>query len=111
MDVLLNTPLGPELLRISITGSFFGWAWPSAGCWASGDAIANSARPSAARRARCLTIEKILLERLPDGLEVMRIRSCGRDPIDAVFPNPAARDAFLARVDKTKADPAAGLDA
>ena len=33
----------------------------------------------------------------------MRIRSCGRDPIEEVFPNPAARDAFLARVEETKA--------
>ena len=49
-------------------------------------------------------MEKILLERRPDGQEIMRIRSCGRDPIDAVFPNHAARDAFLERAERTKPD-------
>jgi hypothetical protein len=44
-----------------------------------------------------VTIEKMLIERLADGREVARIRSCGRDPVDVIFPNPAARDAFHQR--------------
>ena len=35
------------------------------------------------------------------GREVLRIRSCGRDPIETVFPNPAARDEFQARAGAT----------
>ena len=43
-----------------------------------------------------VTIEKIILDRRPDGSEVLRIRSCGRDPMETVFPNPAACDEFQA---------------
>jgi hypothetical protein len=48
-----------------------------------------------------VTVEKIIVDRRPDGGGVLRIRSCGRDPIDTVFPNPAARDEFLARAGQT----------
>jgi hypothetical protein len=48
-----------------------------------------------------VTIEKILLDRLPDGTEVLRIRSCGRDPIETVFPNQAAREMFQSRTAAT----------
>ena len=41
-----------------------------------------------------VTIEKILLDRRKDGTQVLRIRSCGRDTIETVFPNQAARDDF-----------------
>ncbi len=104
MDVLLNSRLGPELLRILITGSMFaigillGWflgylRWRR---------LRRQAERGEAREV--LTIEKVLLERRPDGQEIMRIRSCGRDPIDSVFPNHAARDAFLERAERTKPD-------
>ncbi len=102
MDALLNAPLGTELIRIAITGSFFllgmamGWFLSK---WRRYRQLRQAERGEA---REVLTIEKVLVDLLPDGREVVRIRSCGRDPIDAVFPNPAARDAFLARVDKTK---------
>jgi hypothetical protein len=104
VDVLLNSRFGPEILRILVTGSFFalgilvGWLLS---VWRR----YRQRRQAERGEARdVLTIEKILLERTPDGREVMRIRSCGRDPIEAVFPNPAARDAFLARVQQTRPD-------
>ncbi len=102
MDALLNSRFGPELLRILLTGSFFllgilvGWLL---GKWRRHRQLRQAERGEA---REVLTIEKILLEVHPDGREVMRIRSCGRDPIEAVFPNPAARDAFLARASATK---------
>jgi hypothetical protein len=103
VDILLNSRLGPELLRVLITGSFFGLGimvgW-LLGKWRRLRQLRQAERGEA---REVLTIEKILLERQPDGLELMRIRSCGRDPIEEVFPNPAARDAFLSRVEETKA--------
>jgi hypothetical protein len=103
VDTLLNSRLGPELLRVLVTGSFFGLGivvgW-LLGKWRRHRQLRQAERGEA---REVLTIEKILLQRLPDGAEVMRIRSCGRDPIEAVFPNPAARDAILARVQDTKA--------
>src|SRR3954452_12441478 len=102
VDILLNSRLGPELLRILITGSFFGLGiavgW-LLGKWRRHRQLRRAERGEA---REVLTIEKIILERQPDGIEVMRIRSCGRDPIEAVFPNPAARDAFLSRVAETR---------
>jgi hypothetical protein len=50
-----------------------------------------------------VTIEKIVLDRRLDGTEVLRIRSCGRDPIETVFPNSAARGEFQARAAATTA--------
>ena len=104
VDVLLNSRFGPELLRVLITGSFFalgivvGWLLS---IWRRYRQRRLAERGEA---REVLTIEKVLLEQSPDGQEIMRIRSCGRDPIDAVFPNPAARDAFLARAQDTKPD-------
>lgn len=43
------------------------------------------------------TIEKILIDRDESGRETLRIRTCGRDPIEQIFPNPAAREAFHER--------------
>jgi hypothetical protein len=99
---LLNTRFGPELLRVLITATFFalglaaGWLL---GVWRWYRQLRMAERGLA---REVVTLEKIVLERRADGREIMRIRSCGRDPIDAVFPNPAARDAFLARARKTK---------
>jgi len=104
VDVLLNSRLGPELLRILVTGSLFALGMLFG--WLLGILRWRRLRRQAERgEAReVLTIEKILLESRPDGQEIMRIRSCGRDPIDAVFPNHAARDAFLERAERTKPD-------
>jgi hypothetical protein len=102
VEVFLNSRLGPELLRILVTASFFalgilfGWLLS----WWRRRRLRLQAERGEAREV--LTLEKILLERRPDRSEILRIRSCGRDPIDSVFPNHAARDAFLARVDRTK---------
>ncbi len=104
MDVLLNSRLGPELLRILITGSLFA-AGMVLGWLLSILRLRRLRREAERGEAReVLTIEKILLESRPGGQEIMRIRSCGRDPIDAVFPNNAARDAFLERAGSTKPD-------
>ena len=52
------------------------------------------------------TIEKILIDRDADGFETLRIRTCGRDPLEQIFPNPAAREAFHDRtVATTPAQP------
>src|SRR4029078_12897817 len=104
VDVLLNSRFGPEILRVAITGSFFalgilvGWLL---GFWRRYRQRKLAERGEA---REVLTIEKILLERRADGQEVMRIRSCGRDPIDTVVPNPAARHAFLAGAQETRPD-------
>jgi hypothetical protein len=101
---LLNSRFGPELVRVLFTATFFalgmaaGWLL---GVWRRYRQL-RMAKRGLAREV--LTLEKILVGRRPDGTEIMRIRSCGRDPIDTVFPNPAARDAFLARAGKTKPD-------
>ena len=69
VDILLNSRLGPELLRVLITGSFFalgivvGWLL---GKWRRYRQLRQAERGEA---REVLTIEKILLERLPDGLE------------------------------------------
>ncbi len=100
----MNSRLGPELLRLLVTGSLFALGMLLG--WLLGYLRWRRLRRQAERgEAReVLTIEKVLLERRPDGQEIMRIRSCGRDPIDAVFPNHAARDAFLERAGQTKPD-------
>ncbi len=101
MDELLNSRLGPELLRILVDGLLFALGMLFG--WVLGILRMRRLRRQAERgEAReVLTMEKILLEKRPDGQEIMRIRSCGRDPIDAVFPNHAARDAFLERAGQT----------
>jgi hypothetical protein len=43
------------------------------------------------------TIEKIVIDRDESGRETLRIRTCGRDPVEQIFPNPAAREAFHER--------------
>ncbi len=47
------------------------------------------------------TIEKILIDIDPEGRDTLRIRTCGRDPLEQIFPNPAAREAFHERLAAT----------
>jgi hypothetical protein len=47
------------------------------------------------------SIEKIIVDTLEDGRVALRIRSCGRDPIELIFPNPAAREEFRDRSSAT----------
>ena len=67
VDVLLNSRLGPELLRILVTGSLFALGMLFG--WLLGILRWRRLRRQAERgEAReVLTIEKILLERRPDG--------------------------------------------
>ncbi len=104
MDVFWNSRFAPELLRLLLTGSLFALGMLFG--WFLGLLRWRRLRRQAERgEAReVLTLEKILLERRPDGQQIMRIRACGRDPIDAVFPNHAARDAFLDRAQRTRPD-------
>ncbi|MGC8638915.1 MAG: LapA family protein [Isosphaeraceae bacterium] len=103
MNDLLNSRFAPEIPRVLFTGSFFvlgmvvGWLL---GFWRRFRQRRMAERGEA---REVLTLEKILLEPRPDGALIMRIRSCGRDPIEEIFPNPAARAAFLGRVGDTKA--------
>ncbi len=102
VDVILNSRFAPEVLRVLITGALFaagmvlGWLL---GLW-RWRRLRRQAERGEAREV--LTIEKVVLERRPDGPEILRIRSCGRDPIETVFPNHAARDAFLDRARRTR---------
>jgi hypothetical protein len=41
-----------------------------------------------------VTIEKVLIDVDSEGIETLRIRTCGRDPVEQIFPNPAARESF-----------------
>ena len=60
------------------------------------------AEDRAGRRRDVATIEKILIDRDESGRATLRIRTCGRDPLEQIFPNPAARDAFHERAVATK---------
>jgi hypothetical protein len=101
VEGLWNSPLRVEVLRIFATSIFFllgivaGRLW---GMWRRHQQLKMAERGES---QDVVTIEKILLDRRPDGTEVLRIRSCGRDPMDTVFPNPAARDEFQGRAGKT----------
>jgi hypothetical protein len=57
------------------------------------------------------TIEKILIGRDSEGNETLRIRTCGRDPLEQIFPNPAALAAFQERtVDTSSVRPLISMD-
>jgi hypothetical protein len=101
VELLWNSPLRVEVLRILATTIFFvlgivaGRLW---GMWRRHRQLKTAERGES---DEVVTIEKMILDRLPDGREVLRIRSCGRDPMDTIFPNPAARDEFQARAGQT----------
>jgi hypothetical protein len=111
IEVLWNSPLRVEVLRILATTIFFvlgivaGRLW---GMWRRHRQLKMAERGES---QDVVTIEKIILDRRPGGSAVLRIRSCGRDPMETVFPNPAARDAFQARAGKTtNARPLVSMD-
>jgi hypothetical protein len=111
IEVLWNSPLRVEFLRILATTIFFvlgivaGRLW---GMWRRHRQLKMAERGES---QDVVTIEKIILDRRPDGCDVLRIRSCGRDPMDTVFPNLAARDEFQARAGKTtNARPLVSMD-
>jgi hypothetical protein len=111
IEVLWNSPLRVEVLRILATTIFFvlgivaGRLW---GMWRRHRQLKMAERGES---QDVVTIEKIILDRRPGGSAVLRIRSCGRDPMETVFPNPAARDEFQARAGKTtNARPLVSMD-
>jgi hypothetical protein len=111
IEVLWNSPLRVEVLRIVATTVFFvlgivaGRLW---GMWRRHRQLKMAERGES---QDVVTIEKIILDRRTDGCDVLRIRSCGRDPMDTVFPNLAARDEFQARAGKTtNARPLVSMD-
>jgi hypothetical protein len=101
VEGLWNSPLRVEILRILATSLLFvlgvvaGRLW---GMWRRHRQLRMAERGES---QEVVTIEKILVDRRPDGTEVLRIRSSGRDPIETVFPNMAARDEFQARAAAT----------
>ena len=98
-----NSPLRVEILRVVATGAFFILGVVAGRLWAMWRRYRQKKIAEGGVSEDVVTIEKILLDRRDDGTQVMRIRSCGRDPIPTVFPNQAARDEFQARTGATTA--------
>src|SRR5271170_2954106 len=96
-----NYVLRVEVLRILATAIFFVLGVVAGRLWAMWRRYRQIKMAERGESQDVVTIEKIILDRRPDGAEVLRIRACGRDPMETVFPNPAARDEFQARADKT----------
>jgi hypothetical protein len=101
IEALWNSPLRVEVLRILATTIFFGLGIVAGRLWGMWRRYRQLRIAERGESEDVVTIEKIILDRCPDGREVLRIRSCGRDPIETVFPNPAARDEFQSRAGKT----------
>src|SRR5262249_17729883 len=98
---LWNSPLRGEVLRIIATAVFFVLGVVAGRLWAIWHRYRQLKKAERGESEDVVTIEKIIIDCRPDGSEVLRIRSCGRDPIQTVFPNQAARGEFQARADKT----------
>jgi hypothetical protein len=101
IEALWNSPLRVEVLRILATTIFFVLGILAGRLWGMWRRYRQLRIAERGESEDVVTIEKIILDRCPDGREVLRIRSCGRDPMETVFPNPAARDAFQSRAGKT----------
>lgn len=101
VEGLWNSPLRVEVLRILATTIFFVLGIVAGRLWGMWRRFRQMKMAERGESQDVVTIEKIVLDRLPDGAEVLRIRSCGRDPMETVFPNPAARDAFQSRASET----------
>jgi hypothetical protein len=103
VDAFWDFPLRNEVLRIAATGAFFLLGVLAGRLWAMYRRHRQIKLAERGESHDVVTIEKLILERREDGREILRIRSCGRDPIETVFPNPAARDEFQARAGSTTA--------
>jgi hypothetical protein len=111
VEFLWNSPLRVEVLRILATTIFFVLGIVAGRLWAMWRRHRQLKMAERGESQDVVTIEKIILDRLPAGSEVLRIRSCGRDPIETVFPNLAARDEFQARAGTTtNARPLVSMD-
>ncbi len=97
MDVLihfLNSPTAERILAsiaLLIVGGLLGWLGHR---WRHYRLHRQILRGDARDVA---TIEKVLVDLDPEGRETLRIRTCGRDPLEQIFPNPAAREEFHER--------------
>jgi hypothetical protein len=103
LEGLWNSPLRVEILRVVATGAFFILGVVAGRLWGMWRRYRQKQTAERGVSEDVVTIEKILLDRREDGSQVMRIRSCGRDPMETVFPNQAARDEFQARTSATTA--------
>lgn len=103
LEGLWNSPLRVEILRVVATGAFFILGVVAGRLWAMWRRHRQKRIAEGGVSEDVVTIEKILLDRRSDGSRVLRIRSCGRDPIETVFPNQAARHDFQARTALTTA--------
>ena len=101
VEGLWNSPLRVEILRILATSFFFLLGVVAGRLWAMWRRHRQLKMAERGESQEVVTIEKILLDRRPDGTEALRIRSSGRDPVETVFPNMAARDEFQARAAAT----------
>jgi len=101
VEGLWNSPLRVEILRILATAVFFALGVVAGRLWGMWRRYRQIKLAERGQSEEVVSIEKILLDRRSDGTEVLRIRSCGRDPIETVFPNAAARDAFQTRAGAT----------
>jgi hypothetical protein len=101
VEALWNSPLRVEVLRILATTIFFVLGVLAGRLWGMWRRYRQLRMAERGESEDVVTIEKIILDRSPNGGEVLRIRSCGRDPIETVFPNAAARDEFQSRTGKT----------
>jgi hypothetical protein len=101
VEALWNSPLRVEVLRILATTIFFVLGILAGRLWGMWRRYRQLRMAERGESEDVVTIEKIILDRCPDGREVLRIRSCGRDPIETVFPNAAARNEFQSRTGKT----------
>jgi hypothetical protein len=101
LEGLWNSPLRVEILRVLATTALFVLGVVAGRLWAMWRRYRQLKKAERGESEEVVTIEKIILDRQPDGTEVLRIRSCGRDPIETVFPNFAARDEYQARAGKT----------
>jgi hypothetical protein len=101
VEDLWNTPLRVEILRILATGFLFALGVVAGRLWAMWRRYRQLKIAERGESEDVVTIEKIVLDRRADGTEVLRIRSCGRDPMETVFPNPAARNEFQMRAAET----------
>jgi hypothetical protein len=101
LEGLWSSPLRVEILRGLATTALFVLGVVAGRLWAMWRRHRQLKKAERGESEEVVTIEKIILDRQPDGTEVLRIRSCGRDPIETVFPNSAARDEYQARAGKT----------